>query len=426
MKKFKLLRLLIYSFLIFVIGCNAQEPSKLVMKNLSDRQVENLYKVGKVWGFLKYYHPEILNGKFDWDYELVRILPEVTDENADVNQILMNQIDKLGTITPRNTTRDTCEIKLLPDLNWINDSEYLGIKLSGILKDVKNSARPKNNYYVDFVIGIGNPNFKNENTYSNLSYDDDGIKLVGLFRYWNIIRYYYPYRNLIDENWDEVLKTFIPKIISADDELSYKLTLLELIGKVSDTHANIWSKEETLNRFWGLKAVPVEIKILNNQVVVTKIYDELEENADIKLGDIITHINGEVTEKLIDEKIKYCPASNLPTQLRDVSRKLLRTNDDSIELKIKHGETIVTKRVNCIDFDQIKFWENKTPSYKILDNNIGYIFPGSLQKGEIDSIMSVLANTKGLIVDFRCYPSDFIVFSFCKILSWKHGKSWRV
>ncbi|MBK7228239.1 MAG: hypothetical protein IPH97_05110 [Ignavibacteriales bacterium] len=231
-----------------------------------------------------------------------------------------------------------------------------------------------------------------------------------------MIQYYFPYRNLIDENWDDVLKVFIPKIVSGDDELSYKLTLLELIGKISDTHANIWSREDTLSKFYGFKSVPIEIKIIDNQVVVTKIYDELDENIDIEPGDIITHINGEATEKMINEKIKYCPASNLPTKLRDVSRRLLRTNNDFLELTVQRDKSSNKIKTNCIDFGKIKYWENSTPSYKIIENNIGYIFPGNLKKGEIDSIMSVLANTKGLIIDFRCYPSDFIVFSLGKHL----------
>jgi len=231
-----------------------------------------------------------------------------------------------------------------------------------------------------------------------------------------MIQYYFPYRNLIDENWDVVLKTFIPKIVSADDELSYKLTLLELIGKINDTHANIWSRDDMLSKFYGLKSAPVEIKIIDNQVIVTKVYDELDENVDIKNGDIITHINGEAIEKLIDEKIKYCPASNLPTKLRDVSRRLLRTNNDFLELTVQRDKSSNNMKTNCIDFGKIKYWENSTPSYKILANNIGYIFPGSIKKGEIDSIMIVLANTNGLIIDFRCYPSDFIVFSLGKYL----------
>ena len=416
MKTLKMSLLFIYSFLIFISGCKAQEHSKIVIENLTDAQIENLFKVGKVCGFLKYYHPEILKGNYNWDDELIKILPEVLNQNANVNHILLNRINDLGSVTQRDTTSEVKKIKFSTDLNWTSNTIFLGSELSEILNAIKNSARPPNNYYIDFVIGIGNPNFKNENTYSNLSYDDDGLKLISLFRYWNMIQYYFPYRNLIDENWDDVLKAFIPKIISADDELSYKLTLLELIGKISDTHANIWGNDETLNRYWGLKSAPIEIKILDNQVVVTKIYEELDEKIDIEPGDIITQINGEATKKLIDEKIKYCPASNLPTKLRDVSRRLLRTNKDFLQLTVQRDESSNKIKTNCIDFGKIKYWENKTASHKILENNIGYIFPGSLKKGEIDSIMSVLANTNGLIIDFRCYPSDFIVFSLGKYL----------
>ena len=161
-----------------------------------------------------------------------------------------------------------------------------------------------------------------------------------------MIQYYFPYRNLIDENWDVVLKTFIPKIVSADDELSYKLTLLELIGKINDTHANIWSRDDMLSKFYGLKSAPVEIKIIDNQVIVTKVYDELDENVDIKNGDIITHINGEAIEKLIDEKIKYCPASNLPTKLRDVSRRLLRTNNEFLQLIVQRDKSSNNMKTN--------------------------------------------------------------------------------
>ncbi|MBK7500744.1 MAG: peptidase S41 [Ignavibacteriales bacterium] len=392
--------------------------SYIDFKNLTEKQIENLYKVGKVWGFLKYYHPEIGKGNFNWDYELIRILPEVMSKqsSSDVNRILINQIEKLGEVVSRDTVDKVKDIKLTPELDWLNDNDFLGAELSTLLKNLKESKRSEEHYYIGLTSRIKNPIFQNERTYPSMKYTDDGLKLISLFRYWNMIQYYFPYRNLIDENWDDVLKAFIPKIISANDELSYKLTLLELIGKISDTHANIWGNDEILNRFWGVKFAPIEVNIINGKVVVTKVYDEFDEKTDIKLGDIITHINSEATEKLIDEKIKYCPASNLPTKFRDVSRRLLRTNNEFLQLTVQRDETPNNIKINSLDFDQIKYWENKTPSHKILENNIGYIFPGSLKKGEIDSIMSVLANTNGLIIDFRCYPSDFIVFSLGKYL----------
>jgi len=231
-----------------------------------------------------------------------------------------------------------------------------------------------------------------------------------------MIEYYYPYRNLLDDNWDTVLKEFIPKIISADDELSYKLTLLELIGKVNDTHANIWGRDEVLSKFWGLKISPVQVRILNKQVVITKLFDESLAESEIKIGDIILKVNDIPVEKLISEKIKYCPASNLSTKYRDVAVKLLRTNKDNIKLSIKRNAAIKNLMLKCSNFDPSRYWQQDLPAFKILKDNIGYIYPGSLQKGQIDSIMQVLSDTKGLIIDLRCYPSDFIVFSLGKYL----------
>ena len=36
---------------------------------------DDLFLLGKVWGFLKYYHPTIASGKYNWDKELIQFLP---------------------------------------------------------------------------------------------------------------------------------------------------------------------------------------------------------------------------------------------------------------------------------------------------------------------------------------------------------------
>ena len=393
--------------------------SNIKIKNLTDWQTANLSKVAKVWGFLKYYHPAIANGNFNWDYELIRMLPEVIKQRDpdSINILLKRETDKLGKLPGKDQSVVKNEnIKLRADINWIKDEKYLGKELSSALIKVRDCIKPEKNYYIALFKGVDNPVFKNERPYPKLSLDDDGIKLIGLFRYWNMIEYYYPYRYLIDDNWDSVLKEFIPKIISADDELSYKLTLLELIGKISDTHANIWGRDETLSRFWGLKAPPIQVLILNKQVVISKIFDESLAISGIKPGDIITKINGIPAEKLISDKIKYCPASNLATKYRDLAVNLLRTNNDSIKLNIQGTTSTNDYVIECGNFDPSIYRKQDVPAFKILKGNIGYIYPGSLQRGQIDTIMQELKGTKGLIIDLRCYPSDFIVFSLGKYL----------
>ena len=38
--------------------------------------ITNLELMGKLWGFLKYHHPAVGKGNWDWDHELFGILPE--------------------------------------------------------------------------------------------------------------------------------------------------------------------------------------------------------------------------------------------------------------------------------------------------------------------------------------------------------------
>ncbi|MBK8829187.1 MAG: hypothetical protein IPO26_21655 [Saprospiraceae bacterium] len=56
------------------------------------------------------------------------------------------------------------------------------------------------------------------------------FRLLTLYRYWNIIQYYFPYKNLIEEDWKNVLEEFIPKFIAAKMK-EYTLVTLEIIGR---------------------------------------------------------------------------------------------------------------------------------------------------------------------------------------------------
>ncbi len=49
--------------------------SGIALQELTPIQIDNLALLGKVWGFLKYYHPAITAGQKHWDYELFRITP---------------------------------------------------------------------------------------------------------------------------------------------------------------------------------------------------------------------------------------------------------------------------------------------------------------------------------------------------------------
>lgn len=383
--------------------------SQFSLASPSQEQLDKLYWLAKVWGFLKYHHPQIAAGEVNWDYELFRILPAIHEEGFDM--AILNWAQQLGEVKPGKTPEEEMDIKLQPSTAWLKAQGQLSPELVQYLKAIQSTPREPKGYYLTFAPNIGNPQFNNEKAYKNIPSTDDGFRLLALFRYWNMIEYFFPYKHLMDEDWDAVLKSSLPIFTEAKEPLAYKLATLQLIGKIQDTHANIWMQDEDLNQFHGNNIAPMEVNIVEGQAVVVRLFNQLQKSSKIKVGDIITHVNGQPAEKLIEEKIAYCPASNRPTQLRDVARRLLRTNEGQIELSVSSAEVDFKESISCVPSTQINFWRKDIPSHKELDSDIGYIYPGSLERGEINDIMKKFMKKKGIVVDLRCYPSDFIVFS---------------
>lgn len=388
----------------------------------SQENVASLAATAKIWGFLKYYHPKLASGDVNWDYELFRFLPDMLEARdwQSRNELLLNWIDQLGPYEMEDNSENKADhnIKLETDLSWIDNQSKLSEEVKHKLWEISQSTLPDDHYYIGLMPGVGNPKFKHENAYSNMRYPDAGFRLLALYRYWNMIQYYFPYRHLMDEDWNQVLLDFIPRFAEAEDELAYEMTALELIGKVQDTHANLWGGNEHIQQAWGSNIAPLKIKFVADQAVVSGFYDEAHGKVTGLLpGDVILKVNEKAVSQMVEEMLPYTPASNYPTQLRDISRKLLRTNEKSLTLAINRNGELIQHKVACLPLQMAGIYQREDrPSWKKLDGGLGYIYPGTIKNADLPEMMEAFKNTSGIIIDFRSYPSDFIVFSLGEYL----------
>ena len=390
--------------------------------SINKRNITYLTLLGQLWGFLKYHHPAIAKGYYNWDAELFRLLPKFLNSQSEVkvSNVLEHWVDELGKPTPCSTCRQLSKIKNIvvkPDYGSLFNNTIFSKTLTSKLQYILANRNTAPNYYID-ISGAGNPQFTHEKAYTNMLYPDAGYRLLALYRYWNMIQYFFPSRNLITEGWNNILPKYIPELIQAKNKTDYAKTIVKLIAEIHDTHAFIGSK--VIEEYQGNYRLPFQAKFIEGKLVVTGYYrDTLNVKEKFKIGDIITSINGTSVENLIKKYLPLTPASNYLTQLRDLpGTYLLRSNNPQFNFELlRNNQSLL---INCrgVELSKINYYgydwnyDNKFPSYDLINSNIGYVFSGRYKNKNLDDIKKKFVGTKGIIVDMRSYPSDEMEYIF--------------
>ena len=394
----------IIPYLFLFVICT---KSALAQNNLRDQ--EKLFLTAKIWGFLKYYHPNVADGKYDWDQELFKILPEIKEsENKEqLSQVYLDWLTRLGEVEPCkkcNQTKGKDYFTENLDLTWLND-QIVNPELSKKLKYIQANRHQGEKYYVSTSkkIGKGKIVITNENEYENFDWNNEDLRLLTLFRYWNIVEYFFPYKYQTDVLWDDVLKKMIPKFQNPKSEMDFHLAMLELAVSTDDSHVRFNSKK--IFSFFGYYP-PVTFKLIDNKAVVIGTYnDSLASINDLKIGDIITKANDKNLDDIFMETNKYINGSNISRKRFNAQYYILSGLTDSLKIEvIRDGETStkIVKRYLYKDFGRKPKVTIQKKDYKILEGNIGYIDLSELGDNiHVPDIMEDLNDTKAIIFDLR-------------------------
>ena len=371
--------------------------------------LENLEVLCRVWGFVNYYHPCMADSTIDMDEELFALLPQVTNANAkERNKILVKWIDELGHFSKNEPYYrrmfDTLEYEKGADLNWLGDQQMLGKKLSGKLNDLCYAERDSN-HYISYVFPTGNLKFNHKKSYPDVT--DCGIRLLALFRYWNIIEYFFPYKLLMDKSWNRVLKEYLPAFILSDKN-DYHATVARLSTELNDTHAIT-----NAGRMFDWRSARIDFGVIENKLIVQS-SDLFTENGEKRLlpGDEIEQINGMPIDSTKARIARYLAHSNQSSFNSLIGYFGARPLPGTNTVQIGYLRNLETKDTTIVVDNHMLVPNIKKQPYKLLNDSIGYIYAGKFDYKIKDDLIETLKNTKGIIVDLRCYPSAFMVYPF--------------
>jgi C-terminal processing protease CtpA/Prc len=422
MKKY----LLFIALLFFYCGVKATDKSGVKLDSLlTKQQTENLYALAKVWGFLKYHHPDVAKGNSSFDEALFKIMQPIANAASAEkrNELLLNWINSLGDETGYKTAEElpAKDVHIKPNIGWINDKNLFSDAVISKLNSIYLHRNKSDNAYIKLMPGVLNPNFNGEEKYTDMAADDDGLRMLALFRYWNIIEYFFPSKYLIKENWDDILKEFIPKFAADRTSLVYKLNCLKLINRIHDTHANI-SGDKEVGGYFGTNYPVVKAKMIEGKLIVTLIIDEvLGKNETIQTGDEILMVNGKTVAQCRKDLEPVLCASNSSAANRNfASSFLLRGNADSLSITYEHDGVIKNGRLKLYPMQTVNDAAMKKyyggPTYKLLNDSVGYITLATIKAAELKTIFKTFENTKGIVIDIRNYPSEFVPFAIAEYI----------
>lgn len=388
------------------------QGSTIQNQELSDIQVDSLYKLCKVWGYTKYHHPAVISGELNWDAELFRVMPNILKaaDSEEANEVLMNWLEAFPVKATQTEDReDWTKIqkeagRQILDTTWINDSAFLGEGLSDYLCSMSELyISDRENAYASFN-EEGVVSFENEMDYEAAD-GDMGMYLLGLFRFWNMYEYYSPNVEITVDDWDTVLLDSISLVAEATDYRSYVLAIAQVVSKTGDAHITVVDQEGLLYYFYGRYFLPCDIKIIDGQAVVTQVK---EGEKHLLPGDILLTIDGMSVQDRIKEQRQYHALPEPDKILNQLKHLLLETQKNQSEVQVIRGEETKTLQVKTL-YSQYDY-QNPLENEILESTNIGYIDVSALKTGDLENLMKDYQNTDGIIVDLRHYPSTVITY----------------
>jgi len=374
-----------------------------------------LYLFCKTWGYVKYFNQ---NKCFRvWDQYLPNNISDIiaARDNASFNSILMgflNQAGNNGAVTNPPALPDT---NLLVNNEWIHDSrfsqevrDFLDRFTSNIHPDqltcmvrFNNGSNPRAYGWLDF---------SQDTIDMSIDYTKVSHRLTTVFYYWNVINYFFPNRNLMDEPWDAILLRYIPLFRQPMTAIEFHKLFLKFVSNLSDSHG-VSSSDLLVQSFWhGWFNPPVAIERVEGQCVVT-VTDSVE---GVLPGDILEAVNGRSVKQIEDSLRPFICASNEAVLYREIYSNMLRGGlDTEMELTLTNrtGETysvITTRTMNSTQWILLKRRGSVNVPFTITQCGYGYVNMGLLQPADVPAMYDSLKTCPAIIFDIRGYPKGTI------------------
>ncbi|WP_430810310.1 MULTISPECIES: S41 family peptidase [unclassified Carboxylicivirga] len=418
-------------FLLLLIGCSKES-----------KRIENQITFAKVYGYVKYFHPSDEAAQLDWNSFSIYGATQIGQckSQSDVIKVLENLFKPIAP-----TIRFSSDISEF-DSNLPVPDSLEGFKSTywqhfGVSIGMENKGRPYEsrrinrsndessiqlfNYQPDtnecIIKEIGNGIYcqiplvlycNNDYTFPQANHDDliklqDELqrikysltqnsysRLGNVINVYNVFQHFYPYFDVVDVNWEDEFKSALRRCYSDETKSDHLITLQKFTASLKDGHIRVYDKPMT-----SAYAPPIAWEWVENKLIITRVE---EDNDSIKLGDIVTHIDGKTSKQYFEETYSRISAATegwLNYRANTIS--LLGDYDSCIELVIDGNEYQLKRTVKPYQWSRQSVNSNK---YKEIEKGIWYLNLDIIEMDTITMLLPKLQDCNSIICDLRGRP----------------------
>jgi hypothetical protein len=308
----------------------------------------------RLWVTVEYFHPYLAYRDIDWDRALLTSLPKIRSAatTADFQAALKSMLDQL-----HDDATEILPQAMIPfqdpaaptaqQLTWVHTATAGSLVVTSGKRPVEKIVLSLPGFWA--VVRLSEPLSSvptplEAKPPTAEPYPNTETRLLAAIKTWGAIRYFFAYKDLMDEDWDDVFATYIPKVIQSKDATDYNLVLADLLTHLTDSNVTLHSK--TLDTYFGEAPVGLRIRLLERYPVITDVLDPAAVAAGVHPGDIVKRIGGVSTTDIFRRFVQYVPASTPQRSGYDTIQKVTNGPAGSeVELTIENaqGEPHVVK-----------------------------------------------------------------------------------
>jgi carboxyl-terminal processing protease len=376
-----------------------------------------LYRLCKVWGYVKYFHRNVNSCQVDWDSALVATIPTVkaaTDSN-DFNAAVLQMLQVAGPISIDTSPSPnlSTEVAVNTDTNWMQDT-YFSQAIRDSLLSIRINFRPRALCNIEVQTPQMNSylEFPADSITVMSAYPTEAQRLLLVFRYWNVIYYFYPDTRIPETSWDSTLLNNVLNVSSAGDSISFFKAFLKIQASLDDGHSETFTFSNTAD-FPGAYTPDILARYVEGQyVIIYSIY------SSIQVGDVIDSVDLLGMQQWEDSLRPYISAGNTAAFRESVCNFGLFSGVRYSNVNIVfHDSTNTSHSIVLSRTNSIHNWSLIATSLNMIQwskvgCDIGYINLSQISDGELPRVYDSLRTAPAIIFDSREYPNEFYTSIF--------------